>query len=308
MSGGLWLIFLNLVLRQAKKTPLALKFEITDVELVCFNIQHLSGGRRLFDADEEQFSKDASPMIIAMISARRGELTYFLPSVPVNNVQMKAKSLSIKVSPAIGSVSAECVYPEKSKCIMTLAHGAGAGMNHAFMVSLAQSLFEQGITTLRFNFPFAENKKGRPDAPAIAHQTIEAAIVKTQKLFPGLPLFVAGKSFGGRMTSQYLSEHPQDAVTGVVFYGFPLHPPGKPAIERAEHLKKVKSPMLFLQGSKDELATWNLIESVCSSLPRAELVRIEGANHAFRTGKQDIIKLLATLTKDWIVKMIKKTK
>src|SRR6188472_4127114 len=146
----------------------------------------------------------------------------------MSTTNMKTKLLSLKISPAIGSVSAECFVPPKSKCIMTLAHGAGADMHHSFMVTLAQSLSEEGIATMRFNFPFAENKKGRPDTPAVAHQTIEAAIAQAQKLFPGLPLFVAGKSFGGRMTSQYLSAHPDPAVKGIVFYGFPLHPPGKP--------------------------------------------------------------------------------
>jgi predicted alpha/beta-hydrolase family hydrolase len=219
---------------------------------------------------------------------------------------MKTRSLSLKISPSIGAVSAECIIPEKSKCIITLAHGAGAGMHHSFMVTLAQLLSEQAITTLRFNFPFAENKKGRPDTPAVAHQTIEAAISKAQKLFPELPLFVAGKSFGGRMSSQYLSAHPHPEVKGLVFYGFPLHPPGKPSIERAEHLKNVKTPMLFLQGTKDELATWALIESVCASLKQATLVKIEGANHAFKAGKQNILQLLVDTTKDWIEKKIKK--
>jgi predicted alpha/beta-hydrolase family hydrolase len=217
---------------------------------------------------------------------------------------MNTRSLSLKISPSIGSVSAEYIVPQKSKCIMTLAHGAGAGMNHSFMVTLAQSLSEEAIATLRFNFPFAENKKGRPDSPAVAHKTIETAISKAQKLFPKLPLFVAGKSFGGRMTSQYLSAHPHPEVKGIIFYGFPLHPPGKPSVERAEHLKDVKIPMLFLQGSRDELATWNLIEPVCSSLPLARLVKIEGANHAFKAGKQNIIQLLTTITRDWIENMI----
>lgn len=185
---------------------------------------------------------------------------------------------------------------------MTIAHGAGAGMNHSFMVSLAQALSEEGIATLRFNFPFTENKKGRPDTPAVAHQTIESAILKAQKLFPKLPLFVAGKSFGGRMTSQYLATHPDAAIKGVIFYGFPLHAPGKPSIERAEHLKDVKTPMLFLQGSKDEFATWKLIEKVTSQFPLAELIKIDGANHGFKSGKQDNIKLLSTITNDWIEK------
>ena len=217
---------------------------------------------------------------------------------------MKTKSLSLKISPSIGTVSAESIVPQKSKCIMTLAHGAGAGMHHSFMVSLAQSLAEEGIATLRFNFPFTENKKGRPDTPAVAHQTIEAAILKAQKLFPRLPLFVAGKSFGGRMTSQYMATHLNNKVKGIIFYGFPLHAPGKPSIERAEHLKDVRSPMLFLQGSKDEFATWKLIESVTSSLPLAELIKIEGANHGFKAGKQDNIKLLSTITNDWIEKRL----
>lgn len=217
---------------------------------------------------------------------------------------MKAKSLSIKVSPGIGTVSAELMLPQKSKCIMTLAHGAGAGMHHSFMVALAQSLAEEGIATLRFNFPFMENKKGRPDSPAVAHQTIKAAVLKAQKLFPKLPLFIAGKSFGGRMTSQYIAANPNDAVNGIIFYGFPLHAPGKPSIERAEHLKDVRSPMLFLQGSKDEFATWKLITKVCSSLPLAELIKIEGANHGFKAGKLDIMKQLTTLTNEWIEKML----
>ena len=219
---------------------------------------------------------------------------------------MKKKSLSLKISPSIGTVSAICLVPEKSTCIMTLAHGAGAGMDHVFMVTLSQLLSEQGIATMRFNFPFMENKKGRPDTPAVAHQTIATAIAKAKKLYPGLPLFAAGKSFGGRMTSQYLSANPDPGIKGLIFYGFPLHPPGKPSTERAEHLKAVKTPMLFLQGTKDELATWKLMEATCASLKLATLVKITGANHAFKAGKQNILQLLADTTKDWVGKMIKK--
>ncbi|HET6765958.1 MAG TPA: alpha/beta family hydrolase [Chitinophagaceae bacterium] len=219
---------------------------------------------------------------------------------------MKKKSLSLKISPAIGKVSAEMILGQKNKCIMVLAHGAGAGMNHSFMVTLAQSLAEEGIATLRFNFPFTENKKGRPDTPAVAHQAIEAAMLRAQKLLPQLPLFAAGKSFGGRMTSQYLAANPKTGVNGIIFYGFPLHAPGKPSIERAEHLKDVKAPMLFLQGSKDEFATWKLITKVCSSLPLAELIKIEGANHGFKAGKQDIMTQLTALTNEWIEKITSK--
>lgn len=219
---------------------------------------------------------------------------------------MKNRSLSLKVSPTIGAVSAECIAPQNSRCIITLAHGAGAGMGHAFMVTLAESLADKDIATLRFNFPFSENKKGRPDPPAVAHKTIEAAISKAAELFPKLPVFAAGKSFGGRMSSQYLSTHADTTVKGIVFYGFPLHAPGKPSSERADHLKDVKVPMLFLQGTKDELAAWNLIESVCASLPLATLVKIEGANHSFKAGKQNTMEILVTQTNDWVEQVMKK--
>ena len=218
---------------------------------------------------------------------------------------MSTKSISLQVSESIGKVSAECIAPDTAKCIITLAHGAGAGMNHSFMVTLSNALAEVGIATLRFNFPFTENKKGRPDTPAVAHQTIEAAINKAQTLFPSLPLFVAGKSFGGRMSSQYLSTHPEAKVKGIIFYGFPLHPAGKPSTDRAEHLKEVKVPMLFLQGTKDTLATWDMIESVCASLKKAKLVKFEGADHSFKAGKKDIMSLLVQATNEWIEKMIK---
>ncbi len=218
---------------------------------------------------------------------------------------MNNRPLSLLVSDSIGSVSAEYIIPAKCNCIITLAHGAGAGMNHPFMTSLASSLAEQDIGTLRFNFPFTEHKKGRPDVPAVAHKTIEAAINNAHETFPSLPLFASGKSFGGRMSSQYLSIHQHPAIKGIIFYGFPLHPPGKPSTERADHLKEVKVPMLFLQGTKDELATLSLVEKVCSSLALATLIKIEGANHAFKAGKQNIIPMLAAFTKDWTMKLIK---
>jgi predicted alpha/beta-hydrolase family hydrolase len=192
--------------------------------------------------------------------------------------------------------------------MLTLAHGAGAGMNHPFMVMLANALAATGIGTLRFNFPFVEHKKGRPDSPAVAHQVIEAAILHAHDTFPSLPLFVSGKSFGGRMSSQHLALHGAGAVKGIIFYGFPLHPARKPSVERADHLKDVKVPMLFLQGTRDELATWDLIETVCSSLAKATLVKIEGADHGFKAGKRDIISLLANESADWVKKIMKKKK
>jgi predicted alpha/beta-hydrolase family hydrolase len=218
---------------------------------------------------------------------------------------MTTQSLVLHVSADIGDVSAEYILPEPCSCIVVLAHGAGAGMLHSFMVSLSNALALKGIATLRFNFPFMEKKKPRPDAPAVAHQAIAAAIAKAQQLFPSLPLFVAGKSFGGRMSSQYLAEHPTTAVKGIIFYGFPLHPAGKPATDRAEHLQLVKQPMLFLQGTKDALATWELIEPVCKSLKRATLIKIEGADHSFKAGKTDTMTLLVAATEGWIQKKLK---
>jgi hypothetical protein len=218
---------------------------------------------------------------------------------------MTIKSLKIEVSPSVGKVSAKYILPDKPICMLTLAHGAGAGMDHSFMETLADALSKLGIATLRFNFPFMENKKGRPDSPAIAHATIEAAIQKAGELTPKLPLFVSGKSFGGRMSSQWLSVHPDPSVKGIIFYGFPLHPSGKPSTERAEHLKALKIPMLFLQGSKDTLAEWALIQTVCKSLKKATLVKLEGADHSFKAGKKDIMSLLVDETKKWVDKIIK---
>lgn len=218
---------------------------------------------------------------------------------------MKKKSFSISVSSTIGKVSAQCYVPDNANCIITLAHGAGAGMDHTFMVNLSAALANVDIATMRFNFPFAENKKGRPDTPAVAHQTIEAAINKAGLLFPSLPLFAAGKSFGGRMSSQLMAVNPVATVKGLIFYGFPLHPAGKPSIERADHLKQVKVPMLFLQGTRDALAEWDLVEPVCKSLKKAKLVKIEGADHSFKAGKTDTLSLLVNATKDWINRIIK---
>jgi uncharacterized protein len=219
---------------------------------------------------------------------------------------MSTKRISLPVSAAIGKVTAEYNVPSNASCLLTLAHGAGAGMDHIFMVNLTAALSAAGIGTFRFNFPFAENKKGRPDTPAVAHQTIEAAINKAQELFPELPLFASGKSFGGRMSSQYLSTHPEAPVKGIIFFGFPLHAAGKPSIERADHLKAIKVPMLFLQGTRDTLAQWDLITDVCTSLKKAKLVKLEGADHSFKAGKQDTMSWIVEATSEWVEKLIKK--
>lgn len=213
---------------------------------------------------------------------------------------MSIRSLTLHVSESIGSVSAELLVPDKMNYIFTLAHGAGAGMNHMFMVGLAKALAYEGIGTMRFNFPYREQKKKRPDVPPVAHATIEAAFQQAHQLFPEVPLYASGKSFGGRMSSQWLAHHAPDIVKGIIFFGFPLHPAGKPGTERADHLKKVSVPMLFLQGTRDALATWSLIAEVCESLPYATLVPLEQANHAFHIPKRDAIPLLAVETGKWL--------
>jgi predicted alpha/beta-hydrolase family hydrolase len=172
-------------------------------------------------------------------------------------------------------------------------------MNHAFMKVLSEELANYKIATLRYNFLYMEQKKKRPDFPAMAHKAVEAAIHKACELFPGVPLLAGGKSFGGRMTSQFLSSHPNSDVKGVVFVGFPLHPAGKPSTERAAHLKNVNAPMLFLQGTKDTLAEWNLIEKVCAELPLSQLIKLEGADHSFKAPKQNLIPVLATAINQW---------
>ncbi len=190
--------------------------------------------------------------------------------------------------------------PEKPVCVLTLAHGAGAGMHHSFMVALAQALAERNIASLRFNFPFMEHKKGRPDPPAIAHQTIARAVQHARENYPMLPVLLSGKSFGGRMSSQFMSLQPDAPVNGIVLYGFPLHAIKKPSTDRAEHLKQVTQPMLFLQGTRDSLAEWPLIEQVCSSLSNATLVKLEGADHSFKKGKENLVPILADHTKEWL--------
>jgi len=173
-----------------------------------------------------------------------------------------------------------------------LAHGAGAGMNHPFMAAVAQGLAARGISTLRYEFPYMERGSRRPDTPAVAHARVREAVAEAARRAPGLPLFAGGKSFGGRMTSQAQSAEALPGVRGLVFLGFPLHAPGKPSDERAAHLAQVKVPMLFLQGSRDEFATLDLLQPVVKKLGKlATLELLDDADHSFyvpaRTGRKD---------------------
>src|SRR5262245_44682088 len=181
--------------------------------------------------------------------------------------------------------------PNARACYV-LAHGAGAGMAHPFLAAVAAELAERGIATLRYQFPYMEQRARRPDPPARAHAAVRAAVAAAARLTPELPLFAGGKSFGGRMTSQAQAAAPLAGVRGLAFLGFPLHPAGRPASERARHLADVRLPMLFLQGERDKLALPDLLQPVCAALgSRATLRMVADADHAFhvpaRTGRTD---------------------
>jgi hypothetical protein len=191
--------------------------------------------------------------------------------------------------------------PTHAKCCFVLAHGAGAGMNHPFMVAVADELAALGIATLRYQFPFAEKKAKRPDPPQLAQATVRAAVDGAHNMAPSLPLIAGGKSFGGRMTSQAQAAAVLPKVRALAFLGFPLHPPGQPSVARAEHLSQVHIPMLFLQGTRDAFAELALIEPLAKRLgSRATLALIEDADHSFhvpaRTGRSDSQVRTAMLT------------
>jgi uncharacterized protein len=182
--------------------------------------------------------------------------------------------------------------PEHARACLVLAHGAGAGMRHPFMSAVARELDALGIATLRYQFPYMERRSRRPDPPPRCHAAVRAAVAKAASLSPGLALFAGGKSFGGRMTSQAQALAPLGGVRGLAFLGFPLHAPGKPSDERAEHLLAIEIPMLFLQGTRDEFATLDLLEPLVARLgPRASLQLFADADHSFhvpaRTGRND---------------------
>jgi uncharacterized protein len=189
-------------------------------------------------------------------------------------------------------VSALLAAPPTARACYVLAHGAGAGMTHPFMAAVTAGLFTRGIATLRYQFPYMEAGKKRPDPPALAHATVRAAVAAAARELPALPLIAGGKSFGGRMTSQAQAASPLPGVRGLVFLGFPLHPAGRPSRERAQHLAAIDVPMLFLQGTRDELARLDEIEPVIAALgARATLRLFEDADHSFhvprRSGRTD---------------------
>jgi hypothetical protein len=191
-----------------------------------------------------------------------------------------------------GAVSALLTRPSDARACYVFAHGAGAGMAHPFMAAVAAGLAERGIATLRYQFPYMEKRSKRPDPPAIAHAAVRAAVTEAARRCAGLALIAGGKSFGARMTSQAQAKAPLGGVQGLGFFGFPLHPAGKPSSDRADHLAEVTIPMLFLQGTDDKLAELDLLKPVVKRLgSRATLHLVEAADHSFhapkRSGRND---------------------
>ena len=217
-----------------------------------------------------------------------------------------AQELTLAVGERTGAVSALLVRPPDAWLLYVLAHGAGAGMRHPFLETIAQRLAERGIATLRYQFPYMEQRARRPDPPAVAEAAVRAAVEEAARVEPGLALVAGGKSFGGRMTSSAQANAPLPGVVGLVFLGFPLHPPGRPGITRAEHLDRVAVPMLFLQGTRDDFADPRLLRQVVTRLGTgATLHLIEGGDHSFKVLKRagrtdaDVTGELVGATNDW---------
>lgn len=219
---------------------------------------------------------------------------------------MSPETVTIAIDGRPG-VSGLWMRPASARACLVLAHGAGAGMTHRSMTAVADGLAARGVASLRYQFPYMEAGGRRPDVPAVAHVAVRAAVAEANRRAPDLPLFAGGRSFGGRMTSQAQAKAPLPGVRGLVFFAFPLHPAGKPGIERADHLDAVDVPMLFLQGTSDALAELGLLRQVVERLgERATLVLAEAADHSFhapaRTGRKDpeVLADLLDATADWM--------
>lgn len=215
-------------------------------------------------------------------------------------------NLDITVGERVGRVSGLLTRPDDARVLYVLAHGAGAGMRHRFMEAMASALAQRGVASLRYQFPYTEAGARRPDPPAVLEATVRAAIAAAAQVAPELPLIAGGKSMGGRMTSGAAARGPLPGVGGLVFLGFPLHRPKQPDEDRAAHLRQVSLPMLFLQGTRDDLADLGLITGVCARLaPLATLHVVEGADHGFevlkRSGRTDaeVLEELADTVVSW---------
>jgi uncharacterized protein len=225
---------------------------------------------------------------------------------------MAEQEIRFTASKSSGEVSAILRHRENARWLMVLAHGAGAGIRSAFMSGVASALADHGIASFRYQFPYMEQGKTAPSPQAILLKTVRSAVEAARKCGGCLPLLAGGKSLGGRMTSIAASEGSLPGVNGVVFFGFPLHAPGRPSGDRAEHLFNVTLPMLFLQGSRDRLADLTLLRPICDRLQvngRARLHVIDGADHGFHVPKksgrtdEDVLKELGETVSEWASKI-----
>ena len=221
-----------------------------------------------------------------------------------------AQELRFLATPEKGEVSALLIRPENATHLLVLGHGASTTMRHATLETIAQRLAEVGIATFRYNFPYAENGKGR-DSQAVCTATVRSAVAAARESAPGLPILAGGHSFSGRMTSTAASEARIEGVVGLIFFSFPLHLAGKPETRRAEHLDGVTVPMLFLSGTRDELAEWDLLRSVCDRLGgRATLHALETADHGYkilkktRASAEDVFVEMARVAREWAAHLV----
>jgi len=217
------------------------------------------------------------------------------------------KQIRFQANPKAGLVSGLLLRPDEANAFLVLAHGAGAGMRHKFMETIVEKLAHAGVATLRYQFPYMERGGKRPDPQSVLIETVGAAVAAARKQAAELPLFAAGKSMGGRMTSLAAAKESLDGVRGLIFFGFPLHAAGKPSADRGNHLLDVKLPMLFMQGSRDALADLKLLRPLCRRLGEgAELFVIDGGDHSFHmlksSGRSDdeVLEDLAKKTASWI--------
>ncbi|MFQ5553590.1 MAG: alpha/beta family hydrolase [Thermoplasmata archaeon] len=224
---------------------------------------------------------------------------------------MRPEEVQFPVEEASVDVSGLLILPRNPSVLYVLAHGAGAGMRHPFLESVANGLGEGRMGTLRYQFPYMEEGRRYPNPARLLEATVRSAVAFASETVPGLPLFAGGKSLGGRMTSRAAAGDPLSGVHGLIFLGFPLHAPGKPSVERADHLADVTQPMLFLQGTRDTLARRDLIESVVGGLGgRGVLHFVEGGDHSFnvlkRSGRDagEVLDELADAIVEWSAKLI----
>ena len=216
------------------------------------------------------------------------------------------RELRFIATPEKGEVSGLLTRPDGATHLLVLGHGASTNMRHSTMAAIAESLAKLGIATFRYNFPYSENGRGR-DSNDVCVATVRNAARAAREAAPDLSLLAGGHSFGGRMTSTAQSEAPLDGVKGLVFFSFPLHLAGRPNTKRAEHLANIDVPMLFLSGTRDELATLDLLEPTIKGLgERATLHLIDTANHSYkilkktRTSDEDVFTEMARVTREWL--------